>query len=164
MIASLLYCAISRDDSPFEKKSRWVFFLLFGMYILLNIWAFMESLGLDYTKETLLVNEEIIDSWIESNVYQTIGYSSIVVVGMLLPGRLLNRYSKLLVLISVILLVVSIAFTCYIFFTRDRFIYGTWIEWIDFAWNLQMLYFHSTTIYLLAAFGTFLRQIRKQVK
>ena len=124
-----------------NRKSNWVFLLLFGINCMLFCVSFMGLVGIDSTKDYMEISYQIIDDWIDINIFHSIGFSCVILIGTILPRRLLSRQSRILIIVNAVYFVFSMVETIYFAFQKEIYIAGTWLEWSNHAWVIQILYF-----------------------
>lgn len=135
-------------DKKNDRAGMWIFFLLLGGSIFINAWDFLEMIWIDSTKEVRMVDKEVVDEWLSSNVEQTLGYSLIVLLGYIFPIKMLNRQSRIIMHVTTIFMLISIVISLGILVLHDTFAGCAWRKWVDYAWAIQVLYFHSTIVCL----------------
>ena len=64
-----------------NRKSNWVFLLLFGINCMLFCVSFMGLVGIDSTKDYMEINYQVIDDWIDINIFHSIGFSCVILIG-----------------------------------------------------------------------------------
>ncbi|MCQ2116000.1 MAG: hypothetical protein MJZ07_07340 [Bacteroidales bacterium] len=162
-IASLAFLISIRKSRKYEKCNV-AFFLLLGLTLFISLVAFGGMLFVDSTKEEMLVNSTIIDDWIRLNIFETMGFSFVVVVGTILPGTLLNLYSRLLVIVNMLYAVISIIVSAHLYFLLPTNVSGNWQAWFDKAWLIQDIYFHCFLVFALVAFCVFVYRTNKNIQ
>ena len=129
-----------------NRKSNWVFLLLFAINCMLFCVSFMSLVGIGSTKEDMLMT---IDDWIDINIFHSIGFSCVILIGTILPRRLLSRQSRILIIVNAVYFVFSMVVTIYFACQKEIYIAGTWLEWSNHAWVIQILYFNCLPICLI---------------
>lgn len=129
-----------------NRKSNWVFLLLFGINCMLFCVSFMSLVGIGSTKEDMLMT---IDDWIDINIFHSIGFSCVILIGTILPRRLLSRQSRILIIVNAVYFVFSMVVTIYFASRKEIYIAETWPEWSNPAWVIQILYFACLPICLI---------------
>ena len=129
-----------------NRKSNWVFLLLFGINCMLFCVSFMGLVGIGSTKEDMLMT---IDDWIDINIFHSIGFSCVILIGTILPRRLLSRQSRILIIVNAVYFVFSMVVTIYFASRKEIYIAETWPEWSNPAWVIQILYFACLPICLI---------------
>lgn len=132
-----------------NRKSNWVFLLLFGINCMLFCVSFMGLVGIDSTKDYMEINYQVIDDWIDINIFHSIGFSCVILIGTILPRRLLSRQSRILIIVNAVYFVFSMVVTIYFACQKEIYIAGTWLEWSNHAWVIQILYFNCLPICLI---------------
>ena len=129
-----------------NRKSNWVFLLLFAINCMLFCVSFMSLVGIGSTKEDMLMT---IDDWIDINIFHSIGFSCVILIGTILPRRLLSRQSRILIIVNAVYFVFSMVVTIYFASRKEIYIAETWLEWSNHAWVIQILYFNCLPICLI---------------
>ena len=129
-----------------NRKSNWVFLLLFAINCMLFCVSFMSLVGIGSTKEDMLMT---IDDWIDINIFHSIGFSCVILIGTILPRRLLSRQSRILIIVNAVYFVFSMVVTIYFASRKEIYIAETWPEWSNPAWVIQILYFACLPICLI---------------
>ena len=129
-----------------NRKSNWVFLLLFAINCMLFCVSFMSLVGIGSTKEDMLMT---IDDWIDINIFHSIGFSCVILIGTILPRRLLSRQSRILIIVNAVYFVFSMVVTIYFASRKEIYIAETWPEWSNPAWVIQILYFNCLPICLI---------------
>ena len=130
-----------------NRKSNWVF--LFGINCMLFCVSFMGLVGIDSTKDYMEINYQVIDDWIDINIFHSIGFSCVILIGTILPRRLLSRQSRILIIVNAVYFVFSMVVTIYFASRKEIYIAETWPEWSNPAWVIQILYFACLPICLI---------------